>query len=190
MYPGQNLQYQPGFASPIDEFQEVLKKAQECTGSVLELGTKRSQPNRPTHHKAFFPEASRYIMTDFQEGLDVDVVADAHSLTTTFGFQVFDFVWASSVFEHLERPWEAAEEIIRVLKPGGYVFIQTHFAFPWHGYPNDYFRFTHDGLISCFRGLEEKKGWMEFPARIISQEDPTSASAPAFLNSCLFGRRL
>jgi 2-polyprenyl-3-methyl-5-hydroxy-6-metoxy-1,4-benzoquinol methylase len=45
----------------------------------------------------------------------------------------FDALVAVAVFEHLERPWIAAKEVARVLKPGGFAYVSTHQTFPLHG---------------------------------------------------------
>ena len=43
-------------------------------------------------YRALFPGAAEYIGTDFQAGLDVDVVADAHSLSEAFAPESFDAI--------------------------------------------------------------------------------------------------
>ncbi len=48
-----------------------------------------------------------------------------------------------------EEPSKAVQEAFRVLKPGGYCYIEVPFLFYYHpmkGYYKDYFRFTRDGL--------------------------------------------
>ena len=155
---------------------------------VLEIGTRRWGKNA-THHKAMFPCATEYIMSDIMEGEDVDVLADLHKLTETFAENSFDFIIACSVFEHLEKPWLAAPEILKVLKPGGCFFVQTHHAFPIHGYPVDYFRFTEKGLESLFDKASERISGMEFPAKIHSERDPGVKNCTAWLNSVIAGRK-
>lgn len=163
---------------------------------VLELGTKRSNPNVPTHHRAMLEEwapLDSYVMSDVEPGDDVDVVANAHSLIGPFGKRAFDAVLACSVWEHLERPWVAAEEVMRVLAPGGVFFIQTHQSFPIHGYPNDYFRFSDAALRLLFEdvGACDVVTCYEFQATL-TPKDPAvvwNAAAPAWLNVCAFGRR-
>lgn len=154
--------------------------------TVLEIGTCRSNPKIATHHKHWAAHDANYIMTDFQKGLDVDIVADAQTLTQTFEKASFDAIIACSVFEHIQRPWIATQEMAKLLKPNGKIFVQTHQSFPIHGYPSDYWRFTTQALETIFKdaGLAGK-GYYEFPCEIFSKETPGSEKAEAFLNVCI-----
>ncbi len=72
----------------------------------------------------------------------------------------FDVIVSIDVFEHLNRPWKAAEEIMRLLKPGGVAFTSTIFAWRYHPSPIDYYRYTPDALEFLFTGLETiHKSW-------------------------------
>jgi SAM-dependent methyltransferase len=152
---------------------------------VLELGTKRSVPTRSTVHRDWAHAEATFVRSDFQKGEDVDVLADIHDLSSAFSPSCFDAVIACSVFEHVQRPWIAAGEIAKVLRPGGRVFVQTHFAFPLHSYPHDYWRFTTDALKTIFEdaGLTTLATDFQFPCQIISERTPQSSNAQAFLNS-------
>jgi SAM-dependent methyltransferase len=97
---------------------------------ILELGTKRIDGKPSTIRRELAHPSSIYIGTDFAEGEDVDVVSDAHSLSTTFEPWTFDLVLALSVYEHLARPWLVTVEIAKILKQGGWLFVQTHQSFP------------------------------------------------------------
>jgi len=155
---------------------------------ALEIGTRRWVESTPTHHCEWFPRGF-LTMSDGMPGLDVDVVADAHNLTATFGRDAFHAFAACSVWEHLERPWIAAREVIRVLKPGGIFFVQTHQTFPIHGYPHDFFRFSDAALKLIFEdaGAIGVISAYEFPARIVSER--CGEQKPAWLNVCAFGRK-
>jgi hypothetical protein len=157
---------------------------------ILELGTCRSQPDRPTISRHRFPNAAEYIGTDFQDGLDVDVVADAHALSAAFAADSFDAIISLSTFEHLKYPFLAAHEIMKCLKVGGRLFVQTHQTFHLHAYPSDYFRFSTEALAAMFgpaMGFRVDATLHEFPAEIHSVVGVTS---PAFLNSCLVGTKV
>lgn len=90
----------------------------------------------------------------------VDLIGDAHALPFKDG--TFGFVHAAAVFEHLARPWLAAREILRVLRPGGIVFADCNFVFPYHGYPALYFNASADGMRVWFEGFHEF-GTVVFP---------------------------
>jgi SAM-dependent methyltransferase len=62
----------------------------------------------------------------------------------------FDAVLSVAVLEHVRDPFRCAEEIARVLKPGGELFCCVPFLQPLHGYPNHYFNATHQGLRRLF----------------------------------------
>ena len=67
----------------------------------------------------------------------------------------FDFSLSIAVLEHLADPFAAADEMLRVTRPGGYVYADTNFVFPYHGYPHHYFNFSIDGIEQVFRKWEK-----------------------------------
>jgi SAM-dependent methyltransferase len=78
----------------------------------------------------------------------VDVVGDAHALP--FLPETLDFIFSLAVVEHLRQPFVAAQEMDRALRPGGYVFHDYSFVYPYHGVPHHYFNATHQGLAEIF----------------------------------------
>ena len=87
------------------------------------------------------------------DALDLSKIADNQ----------YDMVYSNQILEHIPKPWAAASEMVRVLKPGG-LGLHTTCAFnPRHGLPkfNDYYRFLPDGLAELFEGVEVlvKAGW-------------------------------
>jgi SAM-dependent methyltransferase len=81
------------------------------------------------------------------------VVGDGHRLP--FLNDSFDYIWCNAVLEHVPDPMQVASEIARILKPEGLAFIQVPFLENVHGWPQDYYRFTIQGLRVLFRNLEE-----------------------------------
>lgn len=152
---------------------------------VLELGTRQWVAGKSTHHGSWLSEGSVHVKSDVTEGYDVDVVADAHDLSP-FADEEFDAVIAISVWEHLRKPWVAVEAVRRVLKKGGLIYVATHHAFPVHGYPSDYCRWTDEGLKAMFDEPQWKgaKASFAFPCKIIPPKEVTvwNEAAKAFLN--------
>jgi SAM-dependent methyltransferase len=58
----------------------------------------------------------------------------------------FDVIIAEQVFEHLRYPYAAARNVRAMLKDDGVFLIATPFLIRVHGQPNDYTRWTPDGL--------------------------------------------
>lgn len=65
---------------------------------------------------------------------------------------IYDLVFSHQVLEHIPKPWKAASELVRVMRPGGIAIHTTCAANPRHGPPvfNDYYRFLPDGLEQLF----------------------------------------
>lgn len=151
--PGTGDEAAPDISSnePWDRF-FALARELPAGSRVLEVGTRQSQPGYSTHMFPLFPRVRRedYVMCDVRPGTDVDVTADLHALPPAWSGG-FDVVLADAVFEHLERPWMAASEVARVLKPGGVCLISTHQTYPLHGHPSDFFRFSKEALALIFR---------------------------------------
>jgi len=73
----------------------------------------------------------------------------------------YDIIISSDVFEHINKPWDAAKEIIRILKPNGLSLHSTLFSWRFHPCPNDYYRFTHEGMKVLFEGLEHLESYLD-----------------------------
>jgi SAM-dependent methyltransferase len=81
-----------------------------------------------------------------------DVVGDAHCLPFADG--AFAAVITFNTFEHLYDPARAAQEIYRVLRPGGRVLLHTAFLQPLHEAPHHYYNATEFGIRQWFRAFQ------------------------------------
>lgn len=113
---------------------------------VLEIGSRSVVSD--TLWKNFIPQVD-YTGVDILDGENVTYVCDAHKLPEQFT-DCFDLVISFAVFEHLAMPWLVAEQISKVLKPGGYFAIETHFSFSEHEVPWHFFQYNSRGLASLF----------------------------------------
>ena len=175
-------------------FERFAARCREMkTPRVLELGTKRSIASRSTRHDDWVPNAGEYLVTDIESGADVDFIADVHRLTSTTGEEQFDVMISCSTFEHFKYPHLAAHEVMKALRIGGVLFIQTHQSFPLHAFPFDYFRFSREALAGLFgaqMGFQVLATDYEFPAKIFSPRNHIAQEAPAYLNVRLFGEKV
>lgn len=66
----------------------------------------------------------------------------------------FDFILCTEVLEHTLNPFDAVNEIYRLLKNKGLVFISAPFNFRIHGPLPDCWRFTEHGLRVMLKKFE------------------------------------
>jgi SAM-dependent methyltransferase len=92
-------------------------------------------------------KGSNHIGVDMQEGEYVDLV---HNLNEPLDIEPVDVVICFSVLEHCDKPWLVAENLENILKSKGKLLTSTPYAWRHHGYPNDYFRFTYEGIKLLF----------------------------------------
>jgi SAM-dependent methyltransferase len=64
----------------------------------------------------------------------------------------FDLVYCFDTLEHVSDPFRFAEHLVRILKPGGHLYLATVFQWAYHPSPEDYFRFSPIGLLEVFTG--------------------------------------
>lgn len=84
------------------------------------------------------------IGCDQRAGPGVDRIEDLHALSLPSN-SIGTALLLDTV-EHVERPWQALEEVHRVLRPGGVVLMTSHMYFPIHAHPDDFWRFTTSGF--------------------------------------------
>lgn len=58
----------------------------------------------------------------------------------------FDMILSTQVLEHVIDPQTYLSECLRLLKPGGKLFVTTHGSWHDHADPRDFWRWTADGL--------------------------------------------
>ncbi|MBR0091148.1 MAG: class I SAM-dependent methyltransferase [Lachnospiraceae bacterium] len=125
---------------------ELKRLCDKPGAQILEIG---SRVVTGANFRSMFEHAS-YTGFDYYAGENVDVVGDAHRLTDFFSPESFDLIFCSSVLEHLAMPWVVAEQIVTLLKPGGYVFIETHYTYGSHERPWHFFQFSEEALKVLF----------------------------------------
>jgi SAM-dependent methyltransferase len=139
----------PDYNDGSECFNDFIKRVNDNQLSVLEIGS-RIVSRGSVSKRALFPDAKEYTGFDIYPDSNTDTVGDAHKLSQYFDDNSFDAVFSLSVFEHLAMPWIVAREINRVLKTGGITFHSTHFSWPIHETPWDFYRYSDEGLKALF----------------------------------------
>ncbi len=133
----------------------VRKHAEHLHGPYLEVGARDYGSTQDL--EAVLGHEGEYVRADLQPGPRVDVVADLAApfaeIDAALGGARFGTVFCLSVLEHCEQPFAMADNLTRLLAPGGSVVVSVPFAWRFHGYPSDYWRFTHEGVRRLFPGL-------------------------------------
>lgn len=63
----------------------------------------------------------------------------------------FDLILCDQVLEHVKgSPWLVADELRRLLSPGGVCLLTTVFMMPLHPYPSDFLRYSSESLVDIF----------------------------------------
>jgi SAM-dependent methyltransferase len=119
----------------------------KVAGPVLEIGSK--DYGSTSSFRDFYAGAE-YVGVDMSEGKGVDVVADLTRSVGTLKESHFDLGICCSVLEHVEKPWLFAANLTRLIRPGGRLYMSVPWVWRYHAYPDDYFRFSHRGVISLF----------------------------------------
>ncbi|MDP9051028.1 MAG: class I SAM-dependent methyltransferase [Acidobacteriota bacterium] len=93
------------------------------------------------------PKDATYVGVDLIPGLGVDVVVeDPYRLP--FDDESFDVGVSTSCFEHNPMFWLTFLEIIRVIKPKGYLYLNCPSNGYYHAYPVDCWRFYPDAGLA------------------------------------------
>lgn len=133
---------------------EMLKRCTRNTADVLDVG---AYDVNGTFRPLIYQRNWRYTGLDQTAGPNVDVVAE-DPFHFPFAANSFDVVISGSTMEHVTAIWKWFPELVRVLRPGGFLAIHTHWQFPLHRYPVDCWRIMPDGMQYLFdeTGLLER----------------------------------
>lgn len=120
-------------------------------GPVLEIGSK-DYGSTSSFRDVF--SKNEYIGIDMEEGKGVDAVINLETGIGSLKENYFALAVCCSVLEHVQKPWKMAENITRVMAPGGLLYMSVPWVWRYHTYPDDYFRFSFRGVISLFPDFE------------------------------------
>ncbi len=144
----------------INQLLFVRSHARRFLGPYLEVGSKDYGNTQDL--RSLFGGRGDYLGVDLAAGPGVDLVLDLagefSKIDATLGGRRFRTIFCLSVLEHVEQPFRMADNLTRLLEPGGCLCVGVPFAFKFHGYPSDYWRFTHEGVRKLFPGIQFSDG--------------------------------
>ena len=133
-YPPEVVAASAGQPYHLDQAHAVVLDQLSPKSTILEIGCGGGQMRNYVESKGH-----RYVGTDISKTRvydhlrhfgGADILCDSHFLP--FTERAFDLVYSAAVTEHLASPYLVAQEVARVLKPGGYYLGNVSFLEPWH----------------------------------------------------------
>ena len=140
----------------------------------------------------------QYKSLDYTEGPNVDVVADAHTLSRLLPLKSIDVVHSYMVVEHLSVPWRFVLEANKILRIDGLFIAVAPWAIPLHGEPWDFFRpsiHAWSSLLNASTGFEiVELVEIEASAMILHAASPSGTNRaqydPAPLGTMVVARKI
>lgn len=97
------------------------------------------------YRELFTRSVRHYLCIDAPSNASADFHFSA-SGTSPLPSAYADIVVSTQVLEHVQDPALYLAECYRMLKPGGRLVLSTHGYWPYHGHPDDFWRWTGTGL--------------------------------------------
>jgi SAM-dependent methyltransferase len=135
----------------VRDFVQDALDALELPDPVVEFGSLQVEAGQDGDLRPLFAGRD-FTGSDFRAGPGVDRVEDLRALTYADG-SVGTAICLETL-EHVEDPLTASRELARVVRPGGVCLVSTPLLLGIHGYPNDYFRFTPEGLRAVLKPFD------------------------------------
>jgi SAM-dependent methyltransferase len=146
---------------PWSPFAYVARQLRRCVRDLIEAAPLGPAPvvldygADDAPYRRHLPRGTDYRSADLAGNprADVDIRPDG---TLPVDDDTVDLVLSTQVLEHVDDPALYLSECTRVLRPGGSLVLTTHGIMYIHRDPQDYWRWTCDGLEKVVReaGLE------------------------------------
>lgn len=154
---------------------------------VLEAGSYDENGSLREHILSLGPAS--YLGIDARPGPGVDAVIPAElayrmlpTAPPAGGHGSFELVVSTEMLEHA-RHWQAAlRSLTQVLRLGGWLVLTTRSpGFPYHGYPEDHWRFDHSRLAAAFEAMRQVESCGPVWDEVTILDDPDPASPGVFV---------
>jgi hypothetical protein len=139
----------------VNQYTFIEERMARFDGPYLEVGSRNYGSTQDL--RSLVGSRGKYVGVDMSAGRGVDLVLDLTrdfaEIDAALGGERFGTIFCLSVLEHCDQPFRMAENLTRLLHDGGQLCVSVPFAWQFHGYPSDYWRFTHEGVKKLFPGL-------------------------------------
>ena len=133
----------------------------ELSGKVLDLG---AGTIRSSYLKFFQGNDMQITSVDISSQRKPDITADLEEKLPIESDR-YDSVLCFNLLEHIYGHQQLLSEVRRVLKPGGSLIGYVPFLVKYHPDPNDYFRYTQQGLAALFKDAGFSEASIEYIGR-------------------------
>ncbi len=127
----------------------VSKKYAGRAGRLLDIAPQVHEGARP-----FFSLEISIDTLDIDPNSRCTYIGDICQYNARIRDESYDYAVCTEVLEHTLQPFDAVDEIWRMMKPNGFVFITTPFNFRIHGPLPDCWRFTEHGLRALLKPFQ------------------------------------
>lgn len=136
---------------------DAMNKIAARGGTIVDMGGGERFQKWLEPYEPLFANAD-YKSFDYDASTKPDIVGDIHHIPLQNNS--VDSIICASVLEHIHNPIVAAQELHRVIKPGGYLFVYVPSIYPYHarkGHYPDYWRFFDDTLFLILENFSDIK---------------------------------
>ncbi len=133
----------------------AMKKVGGTKGIVVDFGGGERFSKWLSQYEKYF-KGCDYRTFDYDAGTGADIVGDIHAIP--MADESCDAIICASVLEHVRDPIRAMDELRRVLRKGGVMFLYVPSIYPYHarkGHYPDLWRFFDDTMQQLFSGFSE-----------------------------------
>ena len=143
----------------VDKFKisDLMTTYAEFNEPILQIGSKTTILDKSGGRWRNLYRGKKFIGLDIESGENVDCVTDISvnisKLRKMTGIKQFSTIICPHVLEHVRNPFIVADNIKKLLKPGGKTIVTVPWVQGFHEFPDDYWRISFSGLKELFNGL-------------------------------------